>query len=74
MHEPLATVLQVKPAYLDGVMEALRPHVTPDHLIISIVAGVKIGVLESNLPEESRVVSHSWEASSDCLAPSLPCL
>ena len=50
--------MQVKPVYLDGVLEALSPHITPDHLIISIVAGVKLGVLESNLPESTRLVCH----------------
>ena len=49
-------VLQVKPQYLDPVMEALKPHVTNRHLIISIVAGVKLAWLESSLPEGSRVV------------------
>lgn len=52
--------LQVKPQYLDGVLEALKPHVTPSHLIVSIAAGVKLASLESALPEGTRVVlSHT---------------
>jgi pyrroline-5-carboxylate reductase len=42
--------VQVKPYYLDPVMEALKPHITERHLIISIVAGVKLAWLENNLP------------------------
>jgi hypothetical protein len=47
---------QVKPQYLDGVLEALQPHITPGHLIISIAAGVRLASLEANLPEGTRVV------------------
>ena len=48
--------MQVKPVYVDPILEALKQHVTPEHLIISIVAGVKLAALESSLPEGSRVV------------------
>lgn len=51
------TEVQIKPQYLDSVMESLKPHITERHLIISIVAGVKIAGLESGLPEGARVVS-----------------
>ena len=47
---------QVKPQLMDGVLEALRPHVTRSHLIISIAAGVRLASLEANLPEGTRVV------------------
>ena len=50
-------LLQVKPQYLDGVLEALRPHVLPNHLVISIAAGIKVSGLEAALPEGTRVVS-----------------
>lgn len=50
-------MLQVKPVYLDAVLEALKPYVTPAHLVISIVAGVKLAALESSLPDGARVVS-----------------
>lgn len=48
--------LSVKPQYLDRVIEALVPHVTERHLIVSIAAGVRIASLEANLPQGSRVV------------------
>ena len=48
--------MQVKPVYVDPILEALKQHVTQEHLIISIVAGVKLAALESSLPEGSRVV------------------
>jgi pyrroline-5-carboxylate reductase len=57
--------LQVKPQYLDGVLEALKPHVTPDHLVISICAGVRIASLERSLPQGARVVR---------VMPNTPCL
>ena len=49
--------LQVKPQYLDGVLEALRPYILPNHLVISIAAGIKVSGLEAALPEGTRVVS-----------------
>jgi hypothetical protein len=48
--------VQVKPHYLDPVMEALKPHIHHQHLIISIVAGVKLAWLENSLPG-ARLVS-----------------
>ena len=48
--------MQVKPVYVDPILEALKQHVTQEHLIISVVAGVKLAALESSLPEGSRVV------------------
>jgi len=42
---------QVKPQYLDSILEALKPHLAPRHLVISIAAGVRIASLEANLPE-----------------------
>lgn len=51
---------------MDGVLEALRPHVTRNHLIISIAAGVRLASLEANLPEGTRVVRRAAR-------PPLPC-
>jgi hypothetical protein len=48
--------MQVKPQLMDSVLEALRPHVGPQHLIVSIAAGVRLASLEANLPEGTRVV------------------
>ena len=55
----------MKPQYLDSILEALRPHLEPRHLIISIAAGVRIASLEANLPEGTRVVR---------VMPNTPCL
>jgi len=49
-------VLGVKPQYLPQVLEGLRDHLTEDHLVISIVAGIRIGFIESCLRPGVRVV------------------
>ena len=49
-------MVQVKPQVLDHVLTALAPHVTPQHLIISIAAGVQLASIEGALPEGSHVV------------------
>ena len=46
----------MKPQYLDTILEALHEHVTEDHLVVSIAAGVKLGSLEAALPERTHVV------------------
>ena len=43
-------VLAVKPQQLGEVLGALKPHLTKDHLIMSIAAGVTLGKLESYVP------------------------
>lgn len=48
-------ILAVKPQQLDGVLRALAPSLTDEHLIISIAAGKTTGVLESLIPA-GRVV------------------
>eukprot|EP00891_Asterochloris_glomerata_P007368 jgi/Astpho2/7368/Aster-01960 len=57
--------LGVKPQYLDSVLEALRPHILPNHLVISIAAGIKVSGLEAALPEGTRVIR---------VMPNTPCL
>jgi pyrroline-5-carboxylate reductase len=49
-------VLAVKPAHVAEVLEDIRPKVTPDHLLISICAGVPIAKLENGLESGSRVI------------------
>jgi pyrroline-5-carboxylate reductase len=52
-------LLQVKPQYLDTILEALKPHILPSHLVISIAAGIRVASLEAALPEGTRVASIS---------------
>jgi len=49
-------ILAVKPAQVAGVLAEIREHFTPDHLLISIAAGVTLAQLERALGEGSRVV------------------
>ena len=52
----MVVLLQVKPYHMDQVMDSLKPHITERHLIISIVAGMKLAWLENCLPDGTRVV------------------
>lgn len=47
-------VLAVKPQSMAGVLEELRPAVTPEHLIISIAAGISIATLANGLGTDPR--------------------
>ena len=55
--------LAVKPQQLDEVLKELAPQLTPQHLIVSIVAGKRLALIESLLPV-TRVVR---------VMPNLPC-
>ena len=48
--------IAVKPNQVLGVLEEIKPYVTPQKLVVSIAAGVTINKLESNLPEETKVI------------------
>lgn len=48
--------IAVKPNQVLGVLEEIKPFVTQDKLIVSIAAGVTLKKLESNLPENTRVI------------------
>ena len=48
--------LAVKPDQVGPVLSELRPAFTPEHLLVSIAAGVTLGKLESALGAGSRVV------------------
>jgi pyrroline-5-carboxylate reductase len=49
-------VLGVKPQYLPQVLGGLRPHLTEQHLVISIAAGIRIDFIESCLKPGVRVI------------------
>ena len=49
-------VLAVKPHLLDGVLDEISPHLTKDHLIISIAAGYTIKRITDKIGEHHRVV------------------
>ncbi len=60
-----AAAAQVKPQAMGSVLRSLGPHVTQDHLVISIAAGVRIATLEAALGAGARVVR---------VMPNTPCL
>lgn len=49
-------VLAVKPQVMAGVLGELRPHVTPNHLFVSIAAGVTLAQLADLLGPSARIV------------------
>jgi pyrroline-5-carboxylate reductase len=49
-------IVAVKPQVVDRVITEIAPALGADHLLISIAAGVPIGVLEARVPDGTRVV------------------
>ncbi len=49
--------LAVKPMYVATVLTEIAPHMTKDHLLISIAAGVTIQTMESCLPPGVSILS-----------------
>jgi pyrroline-5-carboxylate reductase len=50
-HECRLIILAVKPQVLPDVLRELRPEINPEHLIISIAAGISLAVLENQIPQ-----------------------
>lgn len=48
--------LAVKPQYMDAVLDELSGHVTTDHLVVSIAAGVRLTALAEKLGENQRLI------------------
>jgi pyrroline-5-carboxylate reductase len=48
--------LGVKPQYLGDVLQALSPHLTSQHTVVSIAAGWTMAQLEAALPEGTAVL------------------
>ena len=49
-------ILAIKPQQADGVLDLIKPVVTPDKLVISIMAGIPSSKIETNMEPGCRVV------------------
>lgn len=58
-------VLAVKPQHIGHVLDELKPHLSAEHLIISIAAGIRIDYIQSRLNWGARIVR---------VMPNQPCL
>ncbi len=57
--------LAVKPQHMGGVLSDLRPHLKPEHLIVSIAAGVSLAKMVDGLGATARLIR---------VMPNTPCL
>ena len=58
-------VLAIKPQYMADVLKTARPHITTQHLVVSIAAGITIPTLADGLGGDRRIVR---------VMPNTPCL
>ncbi|XP_021243351.1 pyrroline-5-carboxylate reductase 3 isoform X2 [Numida meleagris] len=65
LQESTVVFLATKPHVLPTVLQELRPAVTPQHLLISLAAGVTLQKLQRLLPAGTKVLR---------LMPNLPCV
>lgn len=49
-------ILAVKPYQIEEVLGELRDHLTPDHLLISVAAGISSGFIRTHSREDMRVI------------------
>jgi pyrroline-5-carboxylate reductase len=49
-------LLAVKPQYVTSILEEIASVITPNHLIVSIAAGVTINKMEACCPEGTRII------------------
>ena len=49
-------VLMAKPQDMEALLAQIRPHVTPEDLVISFAAGIRTSFVEKHLPEDVPVV------------------
>jgi pyrroline-5-carboxylate reductase len=49
-------LIAVKPQDIETVLDSLAEHITADHLVVSVAAGVTIGRIEAALPAKPAVV------------------
>ncbi len=49
-------ILAVKPQNFDGVLESIKEHVTKDHIIVSIAAGITTSFIQKRLGPKVRII------------------
>lgn len=56
LNELKIVLLAVKPQAMDAVLKEIAPHLTDEHLIVSIAAGYSLAQMESHLGPDRRLV------------------
>jgi len=58
-------ILAIKPNVMGAILEELEGDITPEHIVVSIAAGIPLNFMESSLKEGCRVIR---------VMPNTPCL